>query len=69
MTVWMLVAEDVILFVLLYDNLLHCLTDSAEEMKQLLLGKLLTVGVMLAVALIVNDIVRKSCSKSQETAA
>lgn len=69
MTVWMLVAEDVILFVLLYDNLLHCLTDSAEEMKQLLLGKLLTAGVMLAVALLVNYIVRKSCSKSQEKTA
>ncbi len=69
MTVWMLVAEDIILFVLLYDNLLHCLTDSAEEMEQLLLGKLLTAGVMLAVALLVNYIVRKSCSKSQEKTA
>ena len=70
MTIWILVAEDIILFVLLYDHLLHCLTDSAEEMKQLLLGKLLMAGVMLAVALIVNDIVRKSWSKSrQKTAA
>ncbi len=69
MTIWMLVAEGVILFVLLSENLLHCLTDSIEEVEQLLLGKLLTAGGMLAVALLVNYIVRKRCSTSQEKTA
>ena len=69
MTVWMLVAEDVILFVLLCDNLFHCLTDSMEEITALLLGKLSASGVILAVALLVNCIVRKRCSISREKTA
>lgn len=69
MTIWMLVAEDVILFVLLCDNLFHCLTDSMEEITALLLGKLSASGVILAVALLVNCIVRKRCSISREKTA
>ena len=67
--VWMLVAEAVILFVLLYDNLLHCLAGSMEEAVHLLAEKLLTAGVLLAVALFANDIVRKKHSVSGENPA